>query len=373
MIESVKIIDSIDSWEDFSSSWNELLSRTQADSPFLTYQWLRGWWDVYGPGHELHILVAYEKGAPVGIAPLYRKSVRLAGLLRLKSLNFIGDEYVGSDFLDFIILPNTEFRVLAAFWEELLGDPLWDRLSLLHWNGTSRNHSIFRSFVQKTKTRIQFGIDNLCPYLNMPRDWSSFLSSPDKTFKKMVVNRDETKLNRSHDIEFLITDKLDDLAARLEKLFQFNNERWAQTGQTGAFVDPRKQDFFRSLSRPFLEKGWLFFAALKIDDEIEALQYGIIYGKAFYGLQFGISQTGLKLKAGNVQMMKLIRELMGQIDVLNFLRGDEIYKYYWGCENRVTFNLGFFRGWKGWLDLFINQTVASGKALLKLFIPAPSR
>ena len=87
------------------SQWDELLSQSAIDVPFLRHGYLSRWWDFKGGGEwpadaQLMILSGWSGGALKGIAPFF--GVNEKGSLRL---HLLGSVEI-SDYLDVIARPD---------------------------------------------------------------------------------------------------------------------------------------------------------------------------------------------------------------------------------------------------------------------------
>src|SRR5207245_115704 len=60
--------------------WNRLHAEAAAASVFNSWIWQYHWWQVYGGAQPLRILVALERGAMVGILPVYIHAQRALGV-----------------------------------------------------------------------------------------------------------------------------------------------------------------------------------------------------------------------------------------------------------------------------------------------------
>jgi len=70
-----------------------LLARGDSDVVFLTWHLHRAWWESFGSGGELMLIVAEREGQPVALAPFYTQSqmIFLVGSKASDYLDFIGD------------------------------------------------------------------------------------------------------------------------------------------------------------------------------------------------------------------------------------------------------------------------------------------
>ncbi len=64
------VINSLDQWNETRAAWNGLLSQSDADTVFLTWEWLYSWGENYlHAGRSLFIVMVYKDDELVGIAP----------------------------------------------------------------------------------------------------------------------------------------------------------------------------------------------------------------------------------------------------------------------------------------------------------------
>ena len=85
----------ITSPENFSaigSEWDDLVESSAAETVFLSFDWLRAWWEHMGHGNMLRVLVARRDadGLLVGAAPLVLGRGRWLGVLPMRELSLIG-------------------------------------------------------------------------------------------------------------------------------------------------------------------------------------------------------------------------------------------------------------------------------------------
>ncbi len=93
---TVERVNEISSVAQVQLLWNELVSKTDSDTVFLTYEWVLSWWQAFGDEHELYLLFVKKRNEVIGIAPLMLTP--LQG--RKKKIQFIGTP--NSDYNDFI-------------------------------------------------------------------------------------------------------------------------------------------------------------------------------------------------------------------------------------------------------------------------------
>jgi CelD/BcsL family acetyltransferase involved in cellulose biosynthesis len=62
------------------SQWDELMEQAGIDHPFLSHEWVCTWWECFGAGKRLHVLLVKAGEKVVAIAPLMRSRKRMYGV-----------------------------------------------------------------------------------------------------------------------------------------------------------------------------------------------------------------------------------------------------------------------------------------------------
>jgi len=89
---SVEIVTSREELEFYAKEWNELLASSDADTIFLTWEWISTWLDsVYPDGELLVVFVRDNNARLIGIAPFYLSDIHFLGLIKYRCLRIIGD------------------------------------------------------------------------------------------------------------------------------------------------------------------------------------------------------------------------------------------------------------------------------------------
>ena len=60
------------------TEWNDAVERAAVPHPFLRHEWLHTWWECFGDGRALHIVIVRSNDRIIAIAPLLRESVSCA-------------------------------------------------------------------------------------------------------------------------------------------------------------------------------------------------------------------------------------------------------------------------------------------------------
>ena len=91
----------INELNDFEIEWDQLLSHSLDNNPFLTYEWLTSWWKHYGKERILKLFTANSPdGTTSLIAPIMYSPYRRYGL-KLRKAEFVATP--DSDYQTFLI------------------------------------------------------------------------------------------------------------------------------------------------------------------------------------------------------------------------------------------------------------------------------
>jgi hypothetical protein len=126
---SVHVISDAAEFAGMESIWNETVGRAALDHPFLRHEWLRTWWDCFGAGRRLHIVVVKSAGRILAIAPLMWDTARMYGV-PVRRLQLLANDH--TPHADVIVAerPQESYR---AIWQSLVEtSEQWDVLQLSH-------------------------------------------------------------------------------------------------------------------------------------------------------------------------------------------------------------------------------------------------
>jgi len=307
--------------------WNCLLSKCRSDSFFMSWDWLYNWWQFYGSGMDLKILLLRQDGKLRGIAPLCISFEKIS-----RMLNFIGYSHVGSDCLDFIFYKNFEEALLERFFLYIREEfKEWDIFTVTDLPPNSMTTSYVRT--QKIFTMIEQE-PRICPYLSLPDTWEDLERSFGSNLRYDTRRKKRKFINEFNGKFVEITD-IGDLDRAFASMLRLSAARFKEKGLTSPFEDKRFRGFHRKLMSDLFNKDMLRLFTLNIDGKDIAFLYNFKYLDSYLFYQSGFSPRWGKISPGVViftlSIEKAIQEGMKEFD---FLRGDEAYKKRWTKEFR---------------------------------------
>lgn len=317
--------------------WNDLLARSAANGPFLTWEWLHTWWAHLRGSRSLRILTVRDGGELVAIAPFALGSARVPWLSRLELL---GTGYAGSDYLDLIVRRDREAEGVNA-----IGDWIAAQKLSLHLDHLP-THSVASQLVRPASSRGWTAIANasgICPFIPIAgHTWDSYLATVGSAHRANFRRRYRA-LGREFTVTFESAQSEAQRRRQLSTLIDLHNTRWDKRGGTTAFPNAACRGFHDEATRLALEGGWLRLFELRLNDTPVAATYCFAYDGRYCFYQGAFDERYRHYSVGLVAMGLTIRAAIdeGAADY-DLLYGDESYKWLWARETRTLERLELF-------------------------------
>ncbi|AGW13741.1 GNAT family N-acetyltransferase [Megalodesulfovibrio gigas] len=362
------VIRQLESFEDarpLAAAWDALVARAGGHI-FMTYDWLRCWWEHFGAEDSLRLLVLESaEGDLLGFAPWYVTRRRHVGM-HLRTLCLVGDHDAGGDFLGMILQPGQE-RLARLCMEHLWQQGDWDLLEYGNAAAGDLPLTHLRHWLFANDVPFHLHHCHICPVLTVrPATVETFRAMPDVVYKKIIL-KDRDRFAKKHGMRMHRADA-ESLPADLARFFELHAARWDALGQTSSFAEPRRRSFFEHTAATCMALGRLRLFGMLVDGQMEAMEFGLAFAGKQYFLQSGRSEAGSKVKAGNMLQMEIIEASLGEIEEFHFLWGDEPYKYQTGAVPRMTITLQAARTARGRLALAAAQCRTAAKALARCLL-----
>ncbi|MDA8387526.1 MAG: GNAT family N-acetyltransferase [Nitrospiraceae bacterium] len=274
--------------------WNCLLSQSGADNIFLSWEWLRFWWDAYREeSFNLCILLVFRGDDLIGIGPFYIKRQPVAPGLAVRRLFFLGtiENDAISEYMDFIYAPQEAQTVVPALLKFILEERLCDDMSLHKIDMDSPSLPLIRqssrqfSDGQRPLFLLREAYES--PYIELPgnppgKDGDFFMSGPCAPLRDKI-RRNRRKLARYPDAAIRRTADIAGLGRDFNELVRLHHARWEGRGLPGSFSDARFIGFHRAVMPVLLESGYLDLWFLRAAGKCIGALYNISYnGQVFY-------------------------------------------------------------------------------------------
>lgn len=367
----IRRLESFEAARPMAAAWDALVARAGGHI-FMTYDWLRCWWEHFGPAHGLRLLVVESAdGELLGLAPWYIDWRRHGGLA-VRTLCLVGDRHAGGDFLGMLLAPGQE-RVARLVYGQLWQESDWDLLEYGNAAAEDLPLAQLRHWLNARGLSFLLQYCHICPVLAVrPATVEAFRAMPDVIYKKIIL-KDRERFAKKHGMVMQRADAAT-LPGYLTRFFELHAARWetpgqsGQSGQVSTFAEPRRRRFFEDVATACMAQGRLRLFGMQVDGVVEAMEFGLAFAGRHYFLQSGRSEAGSKVKAGNMLQMEIIETSLGEIQEFHFLWGDEPYKYQTGAIPRMTVTLQAPRTARGRLAMAAAQCRTAAKALARTLL-----
>jgi CelD/BcsL family acetyltransferase involved in cellulose biosynthesis len=359
--------------------WDRLAGRNPWATPFSRWAFQRAWWDGYGAqAHDQTIVVvdpAAIDGEPVGIVPLmHRHAVsdpETRTMLRHGSAGdpfsfpatakavFFGASY-HADYATILAdpadLPAVSDALAAGIATPQRLDPdhpePWDLVDLRRLRcgdpAAEALETAFRARATRLGWRVDLEREDVCPVLTVPdgvSDLEGYLAGLGKKDRHEI----RRKLRRAvaHG-PVALTESLDPLAD-LDAFIDLHQRRW---GADGLFPPTQGGAASRRFVRRLFEKsgpnGAVRLCFLTIGDRRVGAGITFEEGDTIAYYNAGIDPAASDLSPGVVMIAAYLERVIATgRRRLDFLRGDEVYKYEWGALDEPIQRLLVRRGDRG--------------------------
>ena len=334
---TIRVIQEEVEWDAIRDDWKALYATSPYSSTPLDFDWLRGWWRVYGNLYGtggLRIVSAWRGSRLVGAVPLYVGGV--CGSLGGRYLRFISTgeaeyEETCPDYLNLLCLPGEEAACVDSMWDEV-GRMAWDRLEFLDL--TKDSPLLWARTFPYTVRSFPRGS---CPVANLASGFEAYLGRLSSN-----IRQQSRRLVREGDragAQFEIVDASQADGA-FDDLVRLHQERWTLDGKPGVFASPRFIEFHRNLIREWLPGGRAVLARVSLAGKAVAVLYGFVTGHKFDFYQSGVQRetAGTLRSPGILAHLLLMRALTDRgVTEYDFQRGSSSYKLRLAtCENQLV-------------------------------------
>lgn len=355
---ALKVISSFEEFHNLKSDWNNLLEQTSNDRVFMTHEWFTAWWQAFGEGKSLFIVLAKKGDDIVGIAPLMRFNGNFRGM-PVRGIGFMeNDDSPGCGF----IVKEGHEQIIGNVFSFLIKDiGNWDVLFLKNMPCDEINRIM--EFLAGKKKRYITTNGLRSPYLKIDSDWEIFYNGVSTKARKTLKNI-SNRVKRLGNVtikEYGIGDKINDMASVSKKAWKYKK---------GMALINRKDRyrFFQLLSEIAQKNGWLSIWLTYRDDEPIAYEYHLKYKKSDTALLSEFNEDYSNASPGANLDYEIIRALFGigitEYDMCGSL---DDYKRKWTDDirdyrNIITFNDSLYAKL---LYVFEQKIVSPAKKLIR--------
>lgn len=356
---SVSLYETEREFNQLEEDWKRLFRESPRPVPFLTWEWVSTWWRHFGDVSRLFVLVARDsEGRVIGIAPLRISTRKSFAAVPIRTVEFLG--YRGSavcpDHLDFLTTGENREPIVERLARAILAHrQQWDVAELADLAKDSLLPAVLIRLGRDQGFSIAEGPRQVCPYVRLPEHWDSFLRQI-KEKRRSSIKWRRKKLLRSYSVRLNHATAVEDVHEQMETLARLHHLSRERKGDRGNFGLQKYRHFHYDVAERMAQAGYLYLARLDCDGRPVASVYGFHVGRVLFDYQKGFDSAYARDGVGSVLTGMVLEDAIERLHCteLDFLRGEEEYKYFWTPLRRQTTTLLI------WGDCFSSRISRAG-------------
>jgi CelD/BcsL family acetyltransferase involved in cellulose biosynthesis len=349
-------VEVLGAWPDgaaLAGEWNAL-ARASGATIYQTYEWQSLWWRHFGgaSGRALHVVLVRDGRTLVGIAPFFLERATVLGRTVRTHLSLLG---VGnafhasrgmflddgpSDYLDILALPGYAPAVAERLCAHVRERAV-DEIELLNARpGGFVREALLPALAAAGIEHAATAAD-VCPHLTLAGPVDEYVKSRDASVRRRLSQAAKAAQEK---VLFSVETPADDGAAMeaLGALMALHQRRWRKLGYPGLFAETAFADFQRAAVRAFLAQGWCRIATASAASAIVAVRLSFAFNGRLHDYLSGFDDDAPAAKR-RPGMALLLAQMDGAyaegIREIDFLRGDEPYKFELTSESAANMNI----------------------------------
>ena len=325
LADTVQVITEFRAFLEMEAYWNRLVDAAGIDHPFVRHEWIRTWWECFGKGDELRILIVREQGAPVGIVPLMLCRRRLLGA-PVRQLQFIWNIHAPRSGM---IVGRDAAAVCRAALAHIGRQRDWDVLVLPRL--AERSHGLVELPLLANEQGMRTGLkrEEESPYLPITTSWDAYWNSLDAKHRSNLRNR-EKRLCKAGKLALEVVSSVDDLDGALEDGFRLEAAAWKGAAGSAITSSEQTRRFYADLARRSAALGTLRLCFLNLNGQRIAVRYALETGNKLYVLKSGYDPSYATCSPSNVLLEFMLKDAfrrgVGEVD---FVGTAESWKRLW--------------------------------------------
>ena len=303
----------------------DLLAKHAERPVFLHPVWLHTWLAEFGDSVE-PIFVDCANSQTTAIAPLMRESDRLT---------FIGDPEI-CDFMDCLVDPECTPGVYASLWADIC-DQEWSELALWGLTASSPTRGCIKAFAEQAGYAVREECEAVAPRLDLPPTWEDYLSSLSKKDRHELRRKIRRVMDSGAQVELKVYSQPDDVVGAMDAFVELHTRsRFDKT----EFMTPAMESFFRRMASAMAGQDLVRLFMLYVNSKPAATVFCFDAGSHLYMYNSGYDPDLAGLSVGLVSKALCLRwAIENGKKGLDFLRGNEPYKYDLGAKDQEIYRL----------------------------------
>jgi len=329
--DRLRVLSTLEEFRAIKSQWDDLLCNSEVDCPFLRHEWLVNWWECFGAGAALHIVLWEANNRLLGGAPLMQTRRKIFGI-PVRTFEFLAN---GHSYRSGIVVESkrrSQFLYhLYRYFQE------WRRKwSLLWLRDIPEGAGIIEFFSQPPgDSHISLECPMASPYVCLEGTWKEYWLGRSAHFRANLRRR-EKNLSQFGKITFKAYDGCEHVARMLPVGLELEASGWKGRAGSAILKSSETISFYSRIANWAAENGWLRLYFLFLEDKAIAFDLALDYAGRIYLLKIGHDENHSRFSPGQLLRMRTLEAAFASgCREYDFLGFDMPWKMEWTTDVRV--------------------------------------
>ncbi len=310
--------------------WAALWADDPRAKPFQHPAWLVPWWRQFGQ-ERLLACTLWVGAELMGLLPAYVYQPEAGGE---RQLLLVGAGT--SDYLDGVFRPGCTVERVGAALERLRDEGEWD---VAYFTQLAAGSLLGQALERVEAVAVSRFAGESCSRLPAV----AVAGLPKKVraevlyFRNAAIGRGALRLRVA---------TAEEAPGVFEQLVRLHTARWQAAGESGVLADPLVLAWHREAIPGLQAAGLLRLYALELAGEIVAVLYALRVRRVESFYLIGSAPEHAEVHPGTLLTAMAMEQAAGEgVEVIDMLRGEEVYKKFWRVEEVPTFGFAVRREW----------------------------
>lgn len=323
---AIRVISDFDGLVAARSVWDRLVDQAAIDHPFLSHDWVLSWWESFGEGRKLNILLVSDGEELIGIAPLMISRGRMYGV-PVRELGFLYNDHTPR--FDFIVARD-HAAVCEAVWRHVYDQrDEWEVMKLCQLVAGSGTLTELSRLATTSKCPVGTWPSTESPYLRLTGSYADYFASLHKGVR-LNLKRRMKRLEEQGPVDFERLSATEEIDDALAEAFRMEAATWKGAAGTAIACRPEFQKFYSLVALRAAQRGTLYLTFLRLGGKRIAFDLSLIYQKTLFKLKPGYSPEYHACSPGQQLTSMTVRDAFAQgLKEVDFLGAADQWKLSW--------------------------------------------
>lgn len=306
--------------DDLRPAWDRACLRA-GGSVYMTYDWVRVWWEFYGGGAELRLFVFFTGECIEAVVPIYIVTLGW-GPWRLRVARLVGANIPPKVF-DPPVPESCAREVIGQVIDQLFEH---DACDLLSFGPVSELQPFAKCVEAVCSQRAHLArqrnvVRGIHSVFHVPATMEEYFGSLSKNERKNRRKYELRLLRKEYETHVGVVSDAAEVSQEFERFAEQHREQWGAEGKSGHFgAWPRALEYNRALVSAQSERGRVRFIRIVANGEVIANQYTFAFAnRCFWELPSrAVDQKWERFSLGPTAIVTMIdqavKEGMGRVE-----------------------------------------------------------